>query len=142
TQQAFREIKGAASIAFVFDKLDDLLLATNTGSLHYIVSERHSFFAFASERFILASLVDQLDLERVVGPLSIVQVPAFRALLVSLRDLSRQEFACVPKGSEKDERVTVHERPKPAPIVLHTKSPRDLKRCIKCLLPETYPFVK
>src|SRR6185436_17428042 len=43
TQQAFREIKGAASIAFVFDKLDDLLLATNTGSLHYIVSERHSF---------------------------------------------------------------------------------------------------
>jgi asparagine synthetase B (glutamine-hydrolysing) len=142
TQQAFREIKGAASIAFVFDKLDDLLLATNTGSLHYIVSERNSFFAFASERFILASLVDQLDLERVVGPLAIVQVPAFRALLVSLRDLSRQEFACVPKGSEKDERVVVHERPKPAPIVLHSKSPRDLKRCVKCLLPETYPFVK
>jgi asparagine synthetase B (glutamine-hydrolysing) len=142
TQQAYREIKGAASIAFVFDKLDDLLLATNTGSLHYVVNEKRTFFAFASERFILASLVDQLDLERTVGALRIEQLPAFRALLVSLRDLSFQNFACVPKGSERDQRVVVHERSKPAPIVLHTRSPGDLKRCTKCLLPETYPFVK
>jgi len=142
TQQAYREIKGAASIAFVFDKLDDLLLATNTGSLHYVVNERGTFFAFASERFILASLVDQLDLARTTGPLRIEQLPAGRALVVNLRDLARQEFACVPKGSEKDDRVVVHERSKLAPIVLHTKSPHDLKRCVKCLLPETYPFMK
>lgn len=142
TQQAYREIRGAASIAFVFDKLDDLLLATNTGSLHYVVNERNTFFAFASERFILASLCERLDLERLLGPLRIEQLPAFRAMLVSLRDLSRREFASVPKGSDKDEMVAVHERAKPAPIVLHTRSPRDLKRCTKCLLPETYPFMK
>ncbi|MBL8858972.1 MAG: hypothetical protein JNL28_10735 [Planctomycetes bacterium] len=142
TQQAYKEIKGAASIAFVFDKLDDLLLATNTGSLHYIADEQRTFFAFASERFILASLCDRLDLERKFGPLKIRQIPAFGAMLLSFRDLSQQEFACVPQGSEAEVRVTTHERPQPAKIVLHTRSPRDLKRCTKCLLPETYPFVK
>jgi asparagine synthetase B (glutamine-hydrolysing) len=142
TQQAYREIRGAASIAFVFDKLDDLLLATNTGSLHYLTNESGSFFAFASERFILASLVDRLELERTVGPVKIDQLHAFRAMVVSLRDLSRQEFACVSRDGAPAERVTVHTRSTPLPIVLHTKSARDLKRCVKCLLPETYPFVK
>jgi hypothetical protein len=142
TQQAYREIRGAASIAFVFDRLDDLLLATNTGSLHYLSNESGTFFAFASERFILQTLVDRLDLERTVGPVRIEQLPAFRAMIVSLRDLSRQEFACVAKAGEPPARVIVHPRASPLPIVLHTKSPHDLKRCTKCLLPETYPFVK
>src|SRR4029079_16256998 len=101
-----------------------------------------SFFAFASERLILASLVDRLELERTVGPVRIEQLPAFRAMLVSLRDLARQEFACVPRDGTPPPHVTTHPRSAPLPIVLHTKSARDLKRCIKCLLPETYPFVK
>jgi hypothetical protein len=143
TQQAFRDIKGAASIAFVFDKLDDLLLATNTGSLHYLVDEKNRFFAFASERFILQSLCDRLDLERTLGPVRIEQIPAFGAMVLSLRDLSQQTFACkTGSNGAPPARVQVHARSAPLPIVLHTKSPRDLKRCTKCLLPETYPFVK
>lgn len=142
TQQAYREIRGAASIAFVFDKLDDLLLATNTGSLHYVVNERGTFFAFASERFILASLCERLDLARTVGPLRIEQLPAFRGMLVSLRDLSRQEFDCVARDGTPPSNLVVHTRARPLEIALHTKSPKDLKRCTKCLLPETYPFVK
>ncbi len=142
TQQAYRDIRGAASIAFVFDKLDDLLLATNTGSLHYLTNESGTFFAFASERFILQSLVDRLDLERTVGPVVIEQLHAFRAMLVSMRDLRRTEFACVSRDGAPPEHVTVHPRSTPLRIVLHSKSARDLKRCTKCLLPETYPFVK
>ena len=141
TQQAYREIKGAASIAFVFDRLDEILLATNTGSLHYVVNESGSFFAFASERFILASLCERLDIERVVGPVQIRQLPAFQAMLVSLRDLSRREFPCVPKSTTPTPPIPVHERKKALEIVLHTKSARDQKRCTKCLLPESYPFV-
>jgi asparagine synthetase B (glutamine-hydrolysing) len=142
TQQAFSEIKGAASIAFVFDVLDNLLLATNTGSLHYIQNEDHSFFAFASERFILQSLSDRLDLARTVGPVKIVQLPAFRGLLVDLRNLSVQPFAAVPKPGDAPSRVEVAKRAQPLAIVHHTKNPRNLKRCKKCLLVETYPFVK
>jgi glutamine---fructose-6-phosphate transaminase (isomerizing) len=142
TQQSYREIKGAASIAFVFDKLDDLLLSTNTGSLHYLTNEKRTFLAFASERFILQSLCDRLDLASAVGPVKIEQLPAFRAMLVNLRDLSMQPFACVPKNGEATPAVTAHPRAKPLSIVLHTKNPNDQQRCTQCLLPASYPFVK
>jgi asparagine synthetase B (glutamine-hydrolysing) len=141
-QQAYREIRGAASIAFLFDRVDDLLLATNTGSLHYIQNERRTFFAFASERFILQSLCDRLDLVHTVGPVKIEQLPAFRAMLVSLRDLSTQAFACVPQPRETAASVQAHARDRKLEIVLHSRTPKDLKRCTKCLLPESYPFVK
>jgi hypothetical protein len=142
TQKAFSDIKGAASIAFVFDKLDNLLLATNTGSLHFVTNERRTFFAFASERFILQSLCDRLDLAKTVGPVRIEQLPAFRALLVDLRDLSVQRFPVAPRPDEDAPKVSVALRAKPLPIVHHTRSPKNLKRCTKCLLVETYPFMK
>jgi len=141
-QQAYAEIRGAASIAFVFEELDELLLATNTGSLHVLTDERRTFLAFASERFILQSLADRLDLAAKLGPVRIRQVPAFRAMLVSLRDLSVQEFAAVPKSAaDSAPNVKPARRSAKAPIVLHTKSAASLKRCTKCLLPQTYPFV-
>lgn len=143
TQQAYREIQGAASIAFVFDALDDLLLATNTGSLHVLTNERRTFLAFASERFILQSLSDKLSLARTVGPVGIEQIPAFKARLISLRDLSVQEFASVRRSmQEPDPKVVVHERAEKLEIVHHTRTPDHLKRCTKCLLPETYPFMR
>lgn len=141
-QQAYREMKGAASIAFLFDRLDDLLLATNTGSLHILADEKRRFLAFASERFILQSLVDQLDLRSRFGPLQVRQLPAFRAALVSLRDLSVREFACVAKEGEEAPRVQETRRGRPMEVVLHTRTPESLKRCTRCLLPETYPFVE
>ena len=141
TQRAFGEIRGAASIAFVFDELDNLLLATNTGSLHYIRNEDRSFFAFASERFILQMLAERLNLASVVGPVEIVQLPAFRALLVNLRDLSVETFSAVQKSGEPPLNGVVAKRRTPARIVHHTRNPKNLKRCTKCLLVETYPFV-
>ncbi len=141
-QQAYAEIKGAASIAFVFEELDELLLATNTGSLHVLTDNRRRFLAFASERFILQTLAERLGLEAKFGGITIRQVPAFRAMLVSLRDLSVQEFASVPQSAaESSTSVTPARRSTKLPIVLHTKRLSSLKRCTKCLLPETYPFV-
>jgi len=141
TIQAFGEIRGAASIGFLFDELDDLLLATNTGSLHFLINARRSFFAFASERFILKELVQQTELERVVGPVEIRQVAAFHGLLVSLRDLSLQSFELQPAPGASP-RVEVHVRAKALPIKNHLRTPDQLRRCTKCILPESYPFMR
>ncbi|MBL8862187.1 MAG: hypothetical protein JNK02_09255 [Planctomycetes bacterium] len=141
-QQAYREIRGAASIAFVFEELDELLLATNTGSLHVLTDERRHFLAFASERFILQSLSERLALSARLGPVSIRSVKASRALLVSLRDLGVQEFACVPHAAtDESPAVRVQRSARKLPIVLHSRGVDSLKRCTQCLLPETYPFV-
>lgn len=141
-QRAFRELYGAASTGMLFDDLDDLLLATNTGSLFTIVNERRSFLAFASERFILQSLAEHAGLAASVGRVEIRQLRAGRALLVSLRDLELQEFACVPEANEPPVKVQMHKRLKDLPIVDHTKSAGNLRRCTKCILPESYPFMR
>ncbi len=141
TQRTFSEIHGAASIGFLFDALDVLLLATNTGSLHYVQNERRTFFAFASERFILQKLCRELDLERTVGAVRIVQLPAFQAMLVSLRDLSTQGFPTSVGNGRPAAPPRVDRREKPLPIVDHTQTPARLRRCTRCILPESYPFM-
>lgn len=140
TIRAYAEMYGAASIGFLFDELDDLLLATNTGSLHYVVNEKRTFFAFASERFILQLLIDKTQLERVVGRLQIHQLAAFHGMVVSIRDLSTQIFPLRPAPHEKPA-VKLDRRAKALPIVNHLRTPDQLKRCTKCILPESYPFM-
>lgn len=141
TIQTFQDIRGAASIGVLFDELDNLLLATNTGSLHYILNERRTFFAFASERFILQTLVEQAQLEQTIGRVQIVQLPAFRGMVVSLRDLSTQLFTLQPQAGAKST-VALHKREKPLAIKNHLRTPDQLRRCTKCVLPESYPFMR
>ncbi|MBK7641603.1 MAG: hypothetical protein IPJ19_00910 [Planctomycetes bacterium] len=141
-QRLFREIEGAASTGVLFDDQDDLLLATNTGSLFVLTNERASFLCFASERFILQSLAENADLANTLGRIEIHQLAAGRALLVSLRDLSLQEFSCVPAAGEAPPKIEVHPRANALSIVDHTKHPGDLRRCTKCILPESYPFMR
>jgi asparagine synthetase B (glutamine-hydrolysing) len=141
-QQTFSEIYGSVSTGMLFDELDDLLLATNTGSLFIVTNERRTFLAFASERFILQSLVDEAGLAGTLGRVEIRPVGAGRAMLVSLRDLSIQEFACVNRDNAPNPRVEAHKSARDLPIIDHTKTAANLKRCTKCILPESYPFMR
>jgi len=141
TQKTFGEISGAASIGILFDEHDELLLATNTGSLHYLQNAEGTFFAFASERFILQELADRLDLARQVGEVRIRQLPAFEALAVSLRDLSTRAFPAVARNGRAPARVEPARSAAALPIVDHTHSADGLRRCTRCILPESYPFM-
>jgi hypothetical protein len=142
-QQTFGELEGAASIGCFLRELDQLVLATNTGSLHHLCDAGGRLFVFASERFILAELVRSQHLERALGACEIRQVQAGRALLIGLADLARQEFACVPRASG-DERpaLALASRARPLELALVRRTPGDLRRCTRCLLPESYPFVE
>jgi len=127
-RETFAEIQGSASIAMMFDDLDVMLLATNTGSLFQLST--NDVIAFASERFILQKLAKQL------GDPRIEQIRAGHALAIQLRTLQRTSFslsggepsALAPNGHHVE-------------IVDHSPKPSGLVRCTKCILPETYPFV-
>jgi len=142
TQRAFAEVFGAASIAFLFDAYDALLLATNTGSIHYLTNERRTLFVFASERFILQRLAREVDLEKAAGPLHTVQLPAFQAIAVSLRDLSLEVFPTALANGRVRTTPRVERRSPPLAVVDHTKTPAILRRCTRCILPESYPFME
>lgn len=143
TRRTFSEIEGAASVACFLDDVKQLLLATNTGSLFTVSNEQRTFLAFASERFILQRLLEEAHVEEHVGKCSIEQLSAGNGVLVDLHTVGTHAFnslgkpvaaaASAPRESAQRERVE---------IVDHTKSTKSLKRCKKCILPETYPFMK
>ncbi len=141
TRKVYSEIEGAASVACFLDDVSSLLLATNTGSLFFAINERRSFLAFASERFILQRLLDSHGVEEHVGKCEIEPLHAGNGMLVGLKDLGVQSFnslgkavADLPGASAPavHSKVAIHD---------HTKTGKNLRRCKKCILPETYPFM-
>jgi asparagine synthetase B (glutamine-hydrolysing) len=138
-RETFAELEGSASVAMMFDDLDVMLLATNTGSLFQLTSEDNAVIAFASERFILQRVLEDKDLGKRLAGCRIEQIRAGHALVVRLDDLRRQSFALTAAGGD--------DAPLFAPnghivsIVDHSSRIDRLARCTKCILPETYPYI-
>jgi glutamine---fructose-6-phosphate transaminase (isomerizing) len=148
TRQTFAELEGSASIAMLFDDHEALLLATNTGSLFQVSGQRdgNGFLMFASERFILQRVVEERladgAAKDALGELVIEQVRAGHGLLVPLAAaqgarphsfaLTRDDPATESAPAPPRQHITV---------VDHTVRADQLRRCTKCVLPETFPYV-
>jgi glutamine---fructose-6-phosphate transaminase (isomerizing) len=179
TQRTFREIKGAASIAVLFEDFNLLLLATNNGSLYRCVNTANNAMIFASERFILSQLVRRGHVRGPLGAHRILHVPPGHGCIINTQDLRVQDFTLegktdlraepvvaaprrkivelegVEKGSRSQttamKQVGITERPDDATAEYlegikkrfpHDTSRQDnLRRCTKCILPETMPFM-
>ena len=137
TRATFREIEGSASIAMMFDDLDVMLLATNTGSLFQLASESGDLIAFASERFILQRVLEDKTVGKQLGDCRIEQIRAGHAVVVRLADLRRDAFSLAGDGDAPVLAPNGHT----VAIVDHSSRVERLRRCTKCILPETYPYV-
>ncbi|HUJ63379.1 MAG TPA: hypothetical protein VLX92_33000 [Kofleriaceae bacterium] len=137
TRATFAELEGSASIAMMFDDLDVMLLATNTGSLFQLAGD--GVVAFASERFILQRVLDDKALAAQLGDCRLEQVRAGHAVIVRLSDLARHAFALAPP--EAPEPPAFAPNGHHVEIVDHSPRPSGLRRCTKCILPASYPFV-
>ncbi|MEJ7598259.1 MAG: hypothetical protein WKG01_10145 [Kofleriaceae bacterium] len=134
TRATFAEIRGSASIAMLFDDLDTMLLATNTGSLFQLVIGDGEVLCFASERFILQRVIDDKQLGR---DYRLEQIKAGDAVAVRLHDLDRKTFSLTGTDGAGPVAPNGHH----VSIVDHSSHVDRLKRCSRCILPETYPFV-
>jgi glucosamine--fructose-6-phosphate aminotransferase (isomerizing) len=135
TRATFAEIEGSASIAMLFDNLDVMLLATNTGSLFQLTSHDGELLAFASERFILQRVLEDSRFTAALGDAQLEQVRAGHALAVSLDNMQRRAFSLAPDRSEPpfDASPNGHH----VEIVDRSSRADRLRRCTKCILPET-----
>lgn len=162
TRQAFGELRGAASVAWIHDGRAACVLATNTGDLFYSQSTDGRALLFASERYILQQIVRSSDAW--MPMLDIVWLDAGKGLHVPLtdaQDACAHEFELAgfaPTGLHEVvatrpcthiDRIT---GPLGAPTVLVRDADeslarygeariRALKRCSRCVLPETFPFI-
>ena len=147
TRAAFAEIEGSASIAMLFDDLDTMLLATNTGSLFQVTAALaggHSALLFASERFILQRVIEDKAVSARLGDVQLEQLRAGHALAVALDGRSRRAFTLIPSpgappGGGDDEPIAPNGHV--VEIVDHSSRADRLRRCTRCILPETYPFI-
>lgn len=164
------KIFGTASVAIAFNDLSKFVLATNNGSLY--VLHTNDIVFFASERAMLNGLIEKLSLKNNIGGFEFFQLRANEMLIIDTVDfaIDKMSFDAItetssvasfnkPKDiklfnepSSKKQISTVldlnrihlnpnSEREKGLLIYPHEKI-QKLKRCTKCILPETFPFIK
>ncbi len=139
--QVYREIEGAASIATLFNDEDALLLASNTGSLYYALSPEKHLLLFASERYILEKLLKPL---KALHSLEIKQIQPYEACLINLKTFELNAFNLKSQTNTKpykpllrSQKLSIEDLSNEAEQARNT-----LKRCTKCVLPETMPFIR
>ncbi len=146
----FGEIEGAASIAFFRDDADMMALATNTGSLYHAELEDAGVFVFTSERFILESFLESSPFKTAAGGNGIQHLPpgwgcvaefgnaqsrtfAFDAATATAKRPLPRTGAAAPGSNGAGKARTIQDR---------TGHLAELRRCTRCILPGTYPFIE
>jgi glutamine---fructose-6-phosphate transaminase (isomerizing) len=167
-RNVFELIEGSASVALQFDDADTLVLATNTGSLYISLSKNGKILVFASEKYILEQILNHKYLKKLFSKM-ITQVKAGQGYLLDLNLTKKQIFRLKENtfdGSSQEpakSRASIVELydqqadtiPEPSQYLLREDIKRTmvqnwetlysrevgLKRCTRCLLPETMPFI-
>jgi len=120
----YNVLEGDASIACLFKDKDVLLLSTNTGSLYCARSLTEDSFVFASEKGILDRLLATSLAQRIFKGSQIQRLSPGEILQVSFTQQT-------PSPQELSS------------IKIKTENPIEkLKRCSKCILPETFPGIE
>jgi len=108
---AFKEIKGTASLAFTFNDYRNFVLATNNGSL-YILTNFSDILFFASESIMLKTLADKKGLYQKIEGLKILQVLPEEGYNIGLDNFNIQKFNfkgdTISSDSKREKTVTIN----------------------------------
>jgi len=169
--KTFHEIEGMTNISLLFNRLDNLLLATNNGSLYWVASKDGKIFLFSSEKIFLKRVIRHSAIKKYFGKDNIQHLEPNHASLVNLNkmsidlrsfrdkidfknillrekeaklnDISVESHAGVMNKSLFDEEIRIII---PKEFSMHVdecnKKIQKLKRCSKCILPETFPLIE
>ncbi len=169
SNRAFADVEGTYSTAMLFDDRDELVLATNNGSLYFITDQR-TFFVFASERYFLIKLQQNKLFRQICGQSAIEHLMPGQCLMLNTTtfELRKNENGHTDsvKNSLLHKKFIIHKHiieNKDSlcevvidPVLYLDKSTgthffekfeynkdaiSSLRRCTKCLLPETFPFI-
>jgi glutamine---fructose-6-phosphate transaminase (isomerizing) len=141
--KVFEDVYGETSVALLQRDLDALMIATNTGSLYVCTAKSGAAMFFASERYICEQLLsgakaiagfEGADIQQIrPGQAAEINLTSLNIDVFGLKDGALAAPAIEPKlGLQRriEEKAQRSEQARKA-----------LKRCTKCLLPETVPFI-
>ena len=164
TISVFAEIRGAASIAWTHEKTSTLTLATNTGDLYVAALPEDLGLVFASERYILTRALraglGEANAEPIKTNLQWIRAgnglfldlytadPIRRFSFIADADITAPP--CKRHATARQHDISTSDNP--APMICARKFDeklvcykeehiRALRRCNRCVLPETFPFI-
>lgn len=157
---AFHQIEGSASIAWLHARMPALVLATNTGDIYYALLENGQRLVYASEQHILIEALrsrGQIELDSLVahleagwGLLFDTQnggARRFRLVdadmpLISIEQTPPWRVERIPSSQATSIRVPAFVRADDRLLRYRPERLRALRRCSRCVLPETFPFIE
>lgn len=162
----YKQIEGIANVALLFDDKKGLVLATNNGSLFYTINESKTLFVFASEKYILTQICNQSqklgfssDSIFQLYPNNILSVTDTLQLnrisfsvannteleIISRRNIREIDDKFLLKNTFRNTSMEYSFENIPIDFVNEFQNKdtliNSLKRCVKCILPETFPNI-
>ncbi len=139
----FSTIEGSASIAYVSEGLNSLILASNTGSLFFAIDTFNRILCFSSERYILSESLQKSGFD--LSKFQIVSVGSRKAFAIHFSSFEVKEFALeyhAPTAGQQLPQTHSTSHSLDGGLVFRWDQIKSLKRCSKCILPETFPFIE
>lgn len=147
----FADIEGEASVAILLAEANKLMLATNTGSIFTRMDADRRSMSFASESFIL----NRLYAGKAGNGAVTEQVKAGTGIVIDLSRLDREPVVLPAndhamgrtRRQRPDRRVAAGVSGSGVMASLEASAEQDrqqrvlMRRCMKCILPETVPFI-
>jgi glucosamine--fructose-6-phosphate aminotransferase (isomerizing) len=165
----FENIEGSASVAVLFDDINNLVLASNTGSLYMALNQSEKILVFASEEYILQQGLNHKFLRSIFADQPIKQLKAGQGYVFDLKLSKKHMFSLNERSPNNTNSDALKSKAKifelydqqappatdPSQYLLREDIKQNmiqnwgdlysseivLKRCTRCLLPETMPFI-
>lgn len=134
---------GETTIAVMFQDINVMVLATNTGSLFVSELESKSAFFFSSEDFISGRLSKGDRAVKGFKDSPYRQIKPGNGLILDLDTLEVTDFAFGKKMAtpELAPRLAINRRIEEKSLTYKTLR-EGMQRCTKCILPETMPYIE
>jgi glutamine---fructose-6-phosphate transaminase (isomerizing) len=165
---AYREIQGMNTVALVSDDVDTLIIATTNGSLYYSLSPSGKELIFASESYFVEKAKLCNALTDSFAHASVVQVKPGSGYTIDLKELKptlfnldtdtspieisgrlRRRSLIDLRGDKKDAPIRNTSQRRSTEYIysdcidgVARDAIKTLKRCARCLLPETFPLIE
>lgn len=166
-QKMYGDIEGSASLAMFFKNADELVLSTNTGSLYFFTLPSYPLFVFASEEYILLKWKEKHITDTDSNSVPIHHIHAGTGVIIDIKSTKYTSFTIsgrpekrkrnnskISLGVKDHTDENAHAEETVISLYKHLndlkkiqkhnfdyKAIYALKRCSRCILPETTPFI-
>lgn len=142
-QETYHDLRGMASTIMLVQKKHYMIAASNNGSLYFVSSKDEKLVIFASESLMLEKLISEIPVLR--GMVSANQIrqlkpggnviisDGYNSVIKDIEIIQDEKKDCVlPNLNGFNFRK----------YEINFEKIRKIRRCTKCVLPETMPFIE